>query len=125
VKKLKWTEEQNARLKELCSEGKTNAEIADILHCTLTQVHNKRSQLGITIAKCKGIAPNPEFEKALAPNVPKGMHWKMKNAFKKLNNTLLLTMASDWTSIEDAREYEKLGDELDSLEDKYNALIGK
>ena len=122
---MKWNEQLTSKLKELCLEGKTNAEIANILRCNLTDVYAKRSQLGITIAKCKGIAPNPVFEESLASIAPKGMHWKMKNAFKKLNDTLLLTMASDWTSLEDSREYYNLAEELIALEEKYNALIRK
>lgn len=126
---MKWTEEQVTRLRELCSQGKGNSEIAASLHCRLSDVYAKRSQLGITIQKCKGIAPNPEFEKVLAPaeetdTKTKGMRKSVKDAFKELNNALLLAMASDWTSIKDAQLYAVLANSVDSLRDAFDQAIG-
>jgi len=123
---VKWNEQLTAKLKELCHEGKTNTEIADIMRCKLTDVYAKRSQLGITIAKCKGIEPNPEFEKALGPiKKPKGMHGDVKKAFSTLESEVLIAMARDWTSSDDAQEYAKLHEELCVLEEKFNARIRK
>ena len=67
-----WTEEQKLKLRELCHQGYGIKAIAVRLNCTLTEVYAKRSQLGITIAKCKGIEVKPEFEQALEPIKPKG-----------------------------------------------------
>jgi hypothetical protein len=124
---VKWNEQLTAKLKELCHEGKTNAEIADIMRYKLTDVYAKRSQLGITIAKCKGVKANPVFEKALEPvkPKPKGMYKNVNKAFAALNHEILLAMASDWTSLDDCRQYEKLAMSLDALADKYNARIGR
>lgn len=122
---MKWTEDNIVRLKQLCYQGKSNKDIAAYLDCKVSDVYNKRSALGITIEKCKGIEPNPEFEKALEPVKPKGMTKKVRNEFSVLENEVLLAMASDWTSIEDARDYAKLHEELMVLEEKYNALIGR
>ena len=122
-----WTAFKIDKLKQLCRVGKGNREIARLLECNLTEVYAKRSQLGITIAKCKGMAPNPEFEKALAPITPKhkrGLTRDVRKAFKDLGTEVLLAMASNWTSIEDARVYEALGNALDDLEASYNKLIG-
>ncbi|TGE36861.1 hypothetical protein E4K67_17325 [Desulfosporosinus fructosivorans] len=117
---MKWNEQLTAKLKELCIEGKTNAEIADVMRCKLTDVYAKRSQLGITIAKCKGIEPNLEFEKALETSKPKGMRKSVRDKFKALFNEVLMAMASDWTSVEDSRVYANLSEELIELEAKYN-----
>ena len=119
---MKWSEQNILKLRELCRAGKTNLEIADILHCRLSEVYAKRSQLGITIAKSKGIAINPEFEKLFEP---KGMCRDVRKAFKTLQSEICVAMARDWTSTEDSREYAELGGELDALEDKYNAQIGR
>jgi len=122
---MKWTEEQVDELKRLCKRGLGNRAIAKQLGCNLTEVYAKRSQLGITIAKCKGIAPNPEFEKALEPIKSKGMTRDVKNAFNLLNDAVLFSMARDWTSMEDADEYVLLANELIALKTKYDARIGK
>jgi len=121
---MKWNEQLTSKLRELCKEGKTNAEIADILHCKMTDVYAKRSQLGITIAKCKGISPNPVFEKALEPVKHKNMYTHVREAFKRLHTEVLVALARDWTSHEDSIKYAELDEELMALEEKYNALIG-
>ena len=120
-----WTAFKIDKLKQLCRVGKGNREIAALLDCKLTEVYAKRSQLGITIAKCKGVAPNPEFEKALAPIAPKGMTKDVKKAFKALFDAMLLAMASNLTSEKDAKQYAALANTLTALEDSYNARIGK
>lgn len=122
---MKWSEQNVSKLRELCNEGKTNAEIADIMRCKLTDVYAKRSQLGITIAKCKGIEPNPEFEKALGPIRSKGMTKGVKDAFEALDNALLLAIGNDRTSLEDANLYYALASALDELKGEYNARIGR
>ena len=131
-----WTDFKVDKLKQLCYSGKGNREIAMLLECNLTEVYAKRSQLGITIAKCKGVAPNPkfdeckgmapnaEFEKAMAPIAPKGLTRNVRSAFRDLGTEVLLAMARDWTSVEDARVYEALGNALCDLEASYNKLIG-
>ena len=120
-----WTAFKIDKLKQLCRVGKGNREIAALLDCSLTEVYAKRSQLGITIAKCKGIEVNPKFEGALAPIPPKGMTKDVRKAFTALNDVILWVMARDWTSMEDADEYHLLGNELLALKIKYNARIGK
>lgn len=120
---MKWNEQLTAKLKKLCYEGKTNAQIADIMRCKLADVYAKRSQLGITIAKCRGMAPNPDFEKAVRPIMPKGMRKSVRDAFEALDKALLLAIGSDWTSVEDAKLYYALGSELSDLKEKYNTRI--
>lgn len=122
---MKWTEGQIVRLKELCDQGVDNKGIAVFFGCKLSDVYNKRSALGITIDKCKGIAPNPEFEKALEPVKPKGMTKCVRDAFAELDNALLLAIGSDRTSLEDANQYYALASALDELKDEYNARIGR
>lgn len=122
---MKWTEGQIRKLKSRCRDGVSNTDMALYFGCSVGDIHAKRSLLGITIAKCKGIAPNPEFEKAVAIMAPKrSMTKEVRNAFNGLGNAVLLAMASDWTSIEDARVYASLGEALIDMEVSYNKLIG-
>ena len=122
---MNWNAFKIDKLKQLCRAGKGNREIAALLDCNLTEVYAKRSQLGITIAKCKGIDVNPKFEEALAPIAPKGMRKDVRNGFAALEDIVLLAMASDWTSTEDVGRYAMLHEALMTLEEKYNARIGK
>ncbi len=126
---MRWSKQLTEKLKELCFEGKSNKEIAEILRCKVEDVYAKRSQLGITIEKCRAIALDPELKKALTPaketeSKPKGMRKSVKDAFKELNNALLLAMASDWTSIKDAQLYAVLAHSIDGLEDAFDQAIG-
>lgn len=72
---MKWSNEQIEELKALCMAGTPNQKLAERFGVPLTEIHAKRSQLGITIPKCKAamgkppIAPNQDFEKAL-PSTP-------------------------------------------------------
>ena len=120
-----WTAFKIDKLKQLCRVGKGNREIAALLDCNLTDVYAKRSQLGITIAKCKGIEVNPKFEEAFETVKPRGMTKDVKKTFKALFDAMLLAMASDRTSEKDARQYAALANTLAALEDSYNARIGK
>ena len=120
-----WTNSKVDELKQLCHMALGNRAIATQLGCTISEVYAKRSQLGITIAKCKGMEPNPAFEKALEPTKPKGMTREVRNAFSHLGDAVLFSMALNWVSIEDARVYHQLANELIDLEAKYNAQIGK
>jgi hypothetical protein len=68
---MKWSDKQVSKLRELCLAEVSNAEIAKVLGVTLTDVHAKRSQLGITIPKVKAMKDNkpamnvnPGLEKA-------------------------------------------------------------
>ncbi len=48
---MKWTPEQTAKLRKMCMEGCTNDYMALTLGCPVTEIHRKRSDLGITRAK--------------------------------------------------------------------------
>lgn len=122
---MKWTDHEIKTLKHLCLNGLDNRAIAGRLNRKLTEVYAKRSQLGITIAKCKGVAPNPKFEEALAPIPPKGMTKDVRKAFKSLFDAMLLAMASNLTSEKDAKQYAALANTLAALEGSYNERIGK
>ena len=120
-----WTDHEIETLKQLCLDGLDNRAIAGRLNRKLTEVYAKRSQLGITIAKCKGIEVKPEFEETLVPKVLKGMSIDVKNSFSFLGDSVLFSMARDWVGKEDADEYYLLANELIALEAKYNAKIGR
>lgn len=126
---MKWNEQQTEKLKELCGEGVSNIAIAAHLGCSLNDVYAKRSQLGITIEKCKGIAPNPEFEKAISSveetltRPVKRMNKEVREAFIRLNDALVLAMASDFTSEKDSKVYAKLATFIIELEDTFNFVI--
>ena len=122
---MKWDIKQTDKLRELCYKGLSNKAIAENLKCSVTDVYGKRSQLGLTIEKCKGIAPNSKFEKAMAQMEHKGMCKSVKKAFSELNDALLLAMASDWTSEEAAKLYAQLNRAVIELEGLGNEAFGR
>jgi hypothetical protein len=73
----------------------------------------------------KRVITNTEPEKTTEPIKPRGMYAHVRSAFEKLEIEALTAMARDWTSLEDAQEYAKLHEELCTLEEKYNAQIGR
>lgn len=119
---MKWTEEQATRLKELCLEGKSNSEIAIRLDCKVTDVYAKRSQLGITIDKCKGIEPNPEFEAAVS-KPKRGIRKDVRQAFKNLDDAFLMAMAGNETSVEDAHIYAVFSQMAAGLRESLNSIL--
>lgn len=68
---MKWTPVQTEALKELCLAGISNATMAEHFCVPVTEIHRKRSELGVTIPKVlamQGKPPlivNPEFEAAV------------------------------------------------------------
>jgi len=85
---MKWTEDQIKGLKQLCMKGVSNKELAAHFQVPITEIHAKRSALGITIPKVKamqgGKAPSgtrtPEAIKAEIVKVEKAK----EQAYKKL-----------------------------------------
>lgn len=57
---MKWTNEQVERLKEMCYAGTGNTELAKHFAVPATEIHAKRSALGITIDKCKAGRPSKQ-----------------------------------------------------------------
>lgn len=111
---MKWNEQQIIKLREMCQSGISNQEMAVALKCKLTDVYNKRSQLGITIDKCK-----------TQPITPKnaGLNKAVKDALQKVYKELLLVIASDWTSDDRGNKYAEFYYELLELESKYEKLL--
>lgn len=108
---MKWTNEKIGKLQRLCDEGISNKGIAEILGCTVGDVYARRSQLGITIDKCKkGIEPNPEFEAALPMPKKQEQVTKVLAQVKYRDLADLLFILSD-----QARSYHDLDDECDGL----------
>ncbi len=53
---MKWTKEQEIDLQQLCTHGKlTNTQLAQHFNCTVRDIYAKRSQMGITIDKCRPV----------------------------------------------------------------------
>lgn len=52
---MKWTPEQVKELEDLCFAGASNAKMAEHFGIPVTEIHAKRSQLGITIPKIKAM----------------------------------------------------------------------
>ncbi len=134
---MKWSEEQITELKTLCYEGKmNNAQLAEHFGCFVADIYAKRSQLGITIPKCKaaqgkpGMTVNPDFEAAITeaektkfPANSKTLPASIRKAFTEIHNAVLLMMGSDWTSMRDAKLYFGLCHELSDLEEKYSIMF--
>ena len=70
---MKWTKTKVEDLKDLCLCGVSNAEIAYKLGIDIKDVYAKRSQLGITIDKCK--------EQPITPKA--GLNIAVKDALRK------------------------------------------
>ena len=120
---MKWSEQLTAKLKELCYQEKSNKEIATILKCAVTDIYAKRSQLGITIDKCKEKKEFQKLGKAPKPKEHLGLHKNVNKAFATLYDEILLAMASDWTSGRDATLYAGLAEVIFSIQESYNASI--
>ena len=121
---MKWSLQNVEKLKELCCQEKGNKEIAEILRCDVKEVYAKRSQLGITIDKCKCMKPNPKFTEALPQVNKKKMHKSVDSAFTALQNELLLAMASDWTSEGHTKLYARISDVLSILKNVADDMFG-
>jgi hypothetical protein len=121
---VKWTEDQISRLKELCYQGISNKEIAAKLGCRPEDVYSKRSQLGITIDKCKGkgMTVNPEFEKDFE-KTPGGLCKDVKDAFKKLHSEVLVAMARDWRTEKEVMVYAALAGMVVSMEEAFDTTL--
>lgn len=119
---MKWNDEQVAQLKELCYAGVVNRDIAEVIGCHVNDVYNKRSQLGITIAKCKEMEVKPEFDKIFEP-VKKGLPQNIKDDFNTLNNSILLAMAGNNTSLKDVYVYAAMSNVLISLETTMDGML--
>ena len=67
---MKWSVNQVAELHQMCMDGVSNADMAEHFGVPVTEIHAKRSQLGITIPKVAAmknppmLVVNPEFEEA-------------------------------------------------------------
>jgi len=138
---MKWTDHQIAELKQMCFAEDadmrkfSNAEIAKFFDVPVSEIHAKRSQLGITIPKCKAaqgklaITVNSEFEAAIAeaekemPIRKTGLCRDVRQAFKHLNDEILLAMGSNWTSPEKARAYGYLAAVLSSTEEAFDRMV--
>lgn len=87
---MKWTPEQVDKLKKLCFEERSNAEMAKIFNCGLKDIHAARSRLGITIPKVKA-ANKPAFYESV------------KETLKDLQNTLWSALNSPKITAEEDR----------------------
>ena len=117
---MKWSVESIEKLKNLCLEKKSNKEIASILECSLTDIYAKRSQLGITIPKCKKntIISHQETKKER-----KGLNSGVKKAFRTLYDELLVAIARGWTSEEDAKLYSCMSNIVCQIEYSFDNLM--
>lgn len=120
----RWSKEEISKLQELCLQGVSNKNIAGILGRKVTEIYNKRSQLGITIEKCGGKPKNKKAVKTVKEK-KNGMSGSVKKGFKGLYNILLIEIAKDETSEKEAKVYSQLAETLINLEEVYDRLIRK
>lgn len=78
-----WTPEKIARLRELCASERTNAAIAVDLGVPIEKVYAKRSQLGITIAKCAETAAPASNRNSIDARVHKDVVKRRKTELLK------------------------------------------
>lgn len=124
---MKWNEEKIEQLKSFCSQSLSNKDIATHFGCSVADVYAKRSQLGITINKCRSVAkPNPAFEKAFPEGSSvssRGLTRDVKAAFSKLHDAILIAIASDWTNEKDAAIYSELSVVVNSIENAFAKVL--
>ena len=89
---MKWTDKQIEALKELCKKGTPNKDIATILQCNVSDIHAKRSQLGITIPKVKATKADNKNPDQPSPLIA------VKEAFDNLHIALVGAAKLDFTS---------------------------
>lgn len=133
---MKWTDTQTAELKAMCFNETPNAQIAEHFGVTTTEIHAKRSQLGITIPKVRAAKDNPplmtsnqdfkaasqEAEKRM-PIHAHGLGKEVRVCFHAIQDAILLAMARNGTSLEAARTYNCLGQTLSAIEEAYDGLL--
>jgi len=129
---MKWTEQQITELHALCHENVPNSELAKHFNVPVTEIHAKRSQLGITIPKIKtaqgkpGMTINPVFEAAVQemekelPSRKTGLAPDVKKAFAKLKDEILLAIAGNHTSLDKGRAYGYLHCTICSIEKAFD-----
>lgn len=84
---MKWTPKMEDKLRKLCFEDKSNADLAVIFNCDVKDIHAARSRLGITIPKVK--AAKATDKQPTDPWVP------IKAAFDRLDMALLEAASED------------------------------
>ena len=90
---MKWTPKTEDKLRKLCFEEKSNADLAKIFNCDVKDIHAARSRLGITIPKVK-TAKETDTKK---PSQPSPLI-AVKEAFDNLHIALVAATKSDFTS---------------------------
>jgi putative lipase involved disintegration of autophagic bodies len=90
---MKWTPKMEDKLRKLCFEEKSNADLAKIFNCDVKDIHAARSRLGITIDKVKA-AKEADTRKTnqTSPLIT------VKEAFDNLHVALVAAAKSDFTS---------------------------
>lgn len=131
---MKWSDEQIEKLKALCFSGESNVSLAKQFGVNINEIHAKRSQLGITIPKIaamKGksaITVDPDFETAVV-DMEKSLHRSLpsgvREAFNRLQDELLLAMARNGTSLEDAKRYGATADIVSLAQDSLKCWLGR
>jgi hypothetical protein len=79
---MKWTDAQTAELRQMCMDGASNAAIAEHFGLPVTDIHAKRSALGITIPKVK----------AMKDAVPQAVKPEPKAAAQDADSVVSLTI---------------------------------
>lgn len=120
---MEWTDDQVKKLKELCMAEVPNNSIAKQLNCDIRDVHNKRSQLGITRAKVTAMKQQLQSEpkKTTVLTSPKQ---QITKAFCSLHDSLLIAMVYDGTSEEDAKLYSCMAETVIGLSNVLTAARG-
>ena len=132
---MKWTEKQKSELHALCVDGTlNNTQLAEHFQVPVTEIHAMRSNMQITIPKCREMREatvNPKFEAAIASvdaktpvHKRRGLDRDVKAAFDKLNDAILVAMAGNGTNLEDARSYYCLSETVMAIRYAYDRFVG-
>ena len=116
---MKWTPKMEDKLRKLCFEEKSNADLAKIFNCDVKDIHAARSRLGITIPKIQAAKSQDKPTKATkAASSSKDLnpHIEVKKAFRSLHDTLGIAAISKQTDKGTAKKYINANELLYNLE---------
>ena len=99
---MKWSDEKVMKLKEMCYKEFSNKDIAAVFGIDIRDVYAKRSQLGITIDKCKEQKIDTEVD----------------TAFRTLLKALMKEVEQESPGTEKTRKIKEISDALIDLNAK-------
>lgn len=113
---MKWTDNRVTELRQMCMDEKSNADMAKHFGVPVTEIHAKRSQLGITmpkVAAMKGkplLIVEPEFEAAVQEMEAKQTSPEIRTTPELTTEQAKKLLTAIFADVEDAPDEEPIPD---------------